>query len=475
MPEVTELLSEFHYSVDVWYNHLTEHQQREIDEIDLAEINYRDCTVFCKGEKQQLGSEPPKNRCISALNSHHKLVMGPVVYALEQYFKKFKGYCGGANWTDMAEIYDDWYEKDYQIIQCDVSGMDRSVTMELKEIIFHTIYDHVAPHIHHVEPETWKVHSTPRMTKMISNMYSEGKLNRYGTASILGTVFSGSCDTTFMNTVTTVVLNRFVAETKLSCVNYDLKCKGDDSVVGLPRTYDKQTIVKAYATTYYFANQIKSEYAMFYGRHGSGLCLKYLQISNDTSDIDFCSTNVFRCKQCKKHRVTRRLDRFVELTPWSSAIVHLPYRLKLAYKQALHDSNLKWMRGLPIYTQLNDTLCTNVYDYYSLAGKTRRKRVLSTEDRIWQERFFSKIDDQTYQLFGKQDYYSMINQTGDIQPCCSEYYFEWLFEKCGLSRLEVSAICKQIADNQNDILYSPLLSDALSHYSDYKKSTYFSL
>lgn len=91
MPEIKMLLSDFHYSYDVWYNHLTANQQRAMDDLSKDRNTLLDiyAVIFCKAEKQMMEAGAyPKNRAISAMCDAHKYVMGPVVYALEQYFKK---------------------------------------------------------------------------------------------------------------------------------------------------------------------------------------------------------------------------------------------------------------------------------------------------------------------------------------------------------------------------------------------------
>jgi len=477
VPELNEIFAEFHYSYEVWFNHLTASQQDEILEIDDTCLHVRNCSIFCKGEKQQDAVDPPKNRCISALNSHHKKIMGPIVYAAEQYIKVFKGYSGGCNWEDLGNIYKQWHDKDFKIVQCDISGMDRSVKMELKDIIFHTVYTILTPFVHHVSHELWQVHAFPVKTTMIANIFEKQELIDYGSATIDGTVFSGSCDTTFMNTLTTVVLQRFVMEVELGMApdDYDLLGKGDDSAVGLPKQIEDATIQRAYASCYYFTNDITDNLVNQYRAHGFGMTLKFLQITPYIDDIDFCSTNCFYCSKCEKYRVTRRLDRFIELTPWSAAVIPMPPKMRLAYKQNLYESNLAWMQGLPIFTQLNDYLQTNVYVDYNLAGRAKRKLPVNEFDTIWKNKMFGDKhhDEDVYKKFGKNDYYSMINQVGSIQNCCATDYALWLEHKYNLSPLTINVICKQISEVTDSVYTCPLLTDALQYYGEYKKHTYF--
>jgi hypothetical protein len=476
VPELNDIFANFHYSVEVWYNHLTAIQQDEIDAIDDDSLFVRHCSIFCKGEKQQDAVDPPKNRCISALNANHKKVMGPVVYAAEQYIKQFKGYCGGCNWDDLGDIYKSWDLKDYKIIQSDISGMDRSVKMELKDIIFHTLYNILTPFIHHVPNEIWLLHAFPIRTNMLSKMFDKNELIDFGSATIEGTVFSGSCDTTFMNTLTTVILQRFVMEVEmgLDTGDYDLLGKGDDSAVGITKNINNADIIAAYARCYYFTPDLTNNLVNQYRQHGFGMTLKFLQISEHLDDIDFCSTNCFYCTTCNKYRVTRRLDRFIELTPWSSVVIPMTNKHRLAYKQNLYTANLAWMRGLPIFSQLNDYLKTDVVCNYSLAGRQRKQLRVCPFDEEWARVLFvNKHSDNVITKFGKNDYYSMITQVGSILSCCAKDYYKWLEDKYGLPSFMVDIICKQISDTSDSRYNCPLLTDAIQHYGEYKKSTYF--
>jgi hypothetical protein len=473
LPELKELLTDFHYSFEVWYNHLTRDKQLEIDRIETDKITHRDCSIFCKGEKQQItGSEPPKNRCISALCSCHKYVMGPIVYALEQYAKKFKGYCGGKNWTDLGYIYDTWHHRNFMVVQSDISGMDRSVKMPLKRIIFNQIYELLEPYIHHVPIEVYRYHAYPEYTTMVAQQYLDDQRIDHGFASILGTVFSGSCDTTFMNTMMTAILNRFTVEIILAIHvdDYDLTCKGDDSTVALPDVIAPARIHNAYKQVYYFSSLTKYKYTPYYVRHGCGMTLKYLSISYDITDVDFCSTNTFYCGTCKRYRLTRKIDRFIELTCWSNAIVSLPYHQRSAYLQNLYLSNLKWMNGLPLWTQINEWYKTNDFTTYNLMGKKRKTLPLNDIDAAWAKSLFGPNNDaELLSKFGKADYYSMVNQTGDVQPCCASFYYDWLQTKLGLNRTAVDLLASQLSTlRTTDTFNSPLLTDALAYYSNYK-------
>jgi hypothetical protein len=484
-PEITELLSHFHYSVPVWYNHLDSKQQHEIDRVDLATLDTRFATIFCKCEKQEIPLNPvtqigelPKNRTISAMCTQHKYVMGPVIYALEQYFKKFKGYCGGKTWKELGEMYDSWHSKGWtKLIQSDISGMDRSVKRRLLALI-EKIYAYLTPFIHHVDPITWQKHAFVSKTKIFATYYEDKHLNDMGYCMVTDTVFSGESSTTWKNTLINIIIMRYIFEILLGLQpdEYGLANKGDDSGAALPPSFDNKIIRKAFYTVYYDASLIKHPYAPIYLKHGCGLTLKFLGICDTLTDIDFCSTNTYYCNVCNHHRVTRKLDRFITLTPWSDTAHNLTKTQRLAYMENLYLSNLKWCKNLPIFSNLNNKLHTGVKTKYTLNGKPRRKLALNETDSKWfHELFNTKHIAQTenYQRqFGKHLAYSMIQQDADILDCCAGSYYNWLRDKLDLDRQSVDQIMRDIDNATGDIFSSPLLSIGLHNLQQYFDRTY---
>lgn len=475
-PEIIELLKDFEYYYNTWYNHLTANQQDEVEPCHYMtdnELFTRFVKNFCKGEKQLNDSPiPPKNRCICAFCVTHKFVTGPVVYSLEQYFKKFKGYGGGKNWQETAELFNQWRELDYKPIQSDMSGLDRSVSVELKRLIFHLVYKEIRHKIHHVTPEIFDRHVFTDTTSVFTGYFTKDGYVDMGRVAITGTVFSGSMDTTLMNTLLTTIVNRFVMEELLglSIDEYDLTNKGDDNVTAVPSTFNHDKIVTAYKSVFLFSNQLKNYYAPLYIRHGFGLTLKFCSISFDLCDIDYCSTNTFYCEQCSSHRITRKLDRFIYLTPWSNSALNLSPNQQLAYMQNLHDSNNKWMKNLPIFRALNARFATGVYTKYTLVGKVKKTLELTDIERSWYQRLFKTSRNirivKLQQQFGNNDAYSMVDRETTLFDCCNNNYYKWLQNKLGLMREEVDVIENSILTS--DMTYeSPVLEAAFDFHASY--------
>ncbi len=477
LPEIKELLSDFHYSYDVWYNHLAKHQQDSMDKLDVHALHARYVNIFCKSEKQLVeNGEMPKNRAISAMCEESKYVMGPVVYALEQYFKKFKGYGGGQNWQQTAHTLDAWREAGWtKLIQSDISGMDRSVTQRLKEIIGHQIYKLVEPFVTHVPHDIWAIHAYPKTTRIVSNYYVDKLCESFGSCNMEGEVFSGSSDTLFFNTVVTDVIQRYTMEVELGINKYEygIKAKGDDSAIAVNSGITNDAIRSAFNRVYYLAKDVKTTYGTYLPKHGSGMTLKYLSISDCLDDFDYCSTNCYRCEQCG-FKLTRKFDRFIYLTPWSDAIKNLTRVQQLAYCQNLYEANLYWMKGLPILTQINNFLKTDVKEQYTLVGGKKRTRLLNQVDTEWYNNLFDVQYEQRrtllQQQFGKSAAYSMLDQISDIRQCCVKAYREWLFNKMGLTDGDILNVENDINTSSGAQYESATLQLALNMY-DYYRST----
>lgn len=479
LPEITELLSDFHYSFEVWYNHLDAAQQLEIDRVDISRLENRHANIFCKSEKQEIvNGELPKNRTISAMCAEHKYVMGPVIYSLEQYFKKFKGYCGGKTWNDLGLMYDEWLNKKYtKFVQSDISGMDRSVKRRLLAII-EQIYELITPSITHVDFAVWSKHAFVNKTQIYANYFDNKSMESLGFCTVEDKVFSGESSTTWKNTTINTIVMRFTIEILLKLLpnEYGLADKGDDSEAALPESIPDYEIRNAFYRCYYPSKYVKHSYAPYYMKHGTGMTLKFLSISDTITDGDFCSTNTFYCHYCQHHRVTRKLDRFINLTPWSDTAHNLTEQQRLAYLHNLYLSNLKWCNGLPIFSQLNDKLKTNVKASYTLNGKPRKNLPLNKKDRAWYETMFdTKQLAMTYkyqQQFGKNAAYSMIQQQTDLLPCCAVSYRNWLSDKLDLDSNAVDVIIKQLNEAQGDVFTCPLLSIGLNNLEQHFTRTY---
>jgi len=393
--EIKPLLTGFQYSYDGWYNHLTAAKQAELSKIDLSQPVYDNSyEMFVKSEKQLYeNGKAPKNRCICSPNTWHKYVLGPVTYKLEKLFKNFKGYCGGKNWDELQLVYKQNENCGYtSTIQLDGSGFDRSQHLELKQIVDYKIYKFVAPYVHHVDKKLFDFYSQPIWRKIkcvITVTTAGGKKKKQNMGSILqrGKTFSGSMDTSLMNTLRMALYNRYTLErvAKIKTWNYSLLCKGDDSAVFIKPQFLKQAL-EAYDKTF---TRKKT------GIHGLGQIAKFIK-TGDISDIDFCSTQTYKDTIGNFH-IVRKWDRYLTLTPWSRKALSLSKDELKVYKRSLYESNLAWCKGLILFESFNEFLKEDLTNI-KVKLKSGQTKLFSDTDS------YKDIDLNYY--FSKDEYYA---------------------------------------------------------------------
>lgn len=445
--EFKTMLDDFTYSYSDWFNHLNSKQQKELKDIDANNLKLDNSyTMFVKVEKQLYdGDKAPKNRCICCPKPEHKYVLGPITFALEQLFaKNVKGYCGGKNWEELENIYNDYDALGYlKTVQIDGSGFDRTQHQEIKEIIDHKIYKYIANKIHHVTKNAYLYYATPEWRKIKVEYFTKEGRHNLGYVEQRGTVFSGSCDTTLMNTLRMAIYNRYVIEQKLGINKdkYGLLAKGDDAAVFLPNIVTDLKIREAYAKVFYTKKYRPTEVTV---QHGLGQIAKYIKIG-DISDIDFCSTSTFYAKSINSYKIVRQLGRFLTLTPWSRKALSMSDDDIKIYKMSLYVSNLKWMEGLPIFHKYNETFLKQDLTGVKAKLVTGEKKQLLPED-------IGNIDFNYY--MDKDMLYSNKDRSSLKKPDPQDY-MDFLFEKHSLTK-------EQVADIEYAINISKLAIETLN-------------
>lgn len=396
--EIRPLLDRTTISVKAWLNHLSAHKQRPVlkihnehpeymyDDHNLVE-HYKvlgidastDYEMFVKSEKQLYSEgKAPKNRCICAPNSMHKYVMGPVCWTLENTFKNFHGYCGGASWADLEMQYDQWeFAGLTQTLQLDGSGFDRTQHQVIKDIVDQRIYSYLAEvgKIWHVPVDTFLRFALSRERKVKVTHRSKDCFKQRvigdGYFKQIGAVFSGSADTTLMNTLRMSLYNRYVCERLcgLEWGAYEVKSKGDDTVAVFRTDTNMDFIIQNYKRAFVYGVS-SSKYSTTI--HGLGQIAKYFKIGT-IEDIDFCSTETVWCPRMGGYKILRQLKRFATTTVWSRSAKSLGFNEFKIYCESLYQSNLCWMNGIPIYRVINYYLHKNVVGlFYKTKNGTKR-------------------------------------------------------------------------------------------------------
>lgn len=353
-------ISEFDYSYAEWYNHLTYAKQQKMKEAKLA---YEELVrsgqklvvefgLFCKREIQQAGG---KNRAIANIKDLVKYIMGPVCWALEAMFKYvFPGYCGNKSGEDLEDYLSEAYAEGFMTsLQGDGSGFDLSQHHECKEID-RMIYSRVKEKVWHVDKELFYYVATVSHRAMVASYYSHKRKYTPFKAIIRGTVFSGSSDTTLMNTARMALYNHFTLQRAGLRYNKDYKllAKGDDFLVLINNLGFRGKIEASYAKYWSSKPKDMTNYDQNYSSKGIGQILKFLKIGDFTT-IDFCSNAIVPYKEngVQRFRVLRRPERMCELAHYSRKALgyninqYKTYLLDLALSLEITAGNIPFYRN----------------------------------------------------------------------------------------------------------------------------------
>jgi hypothetical protein len=415
----------FQYDVNQWFNHLNAAKQDQVAQFipgsdryipyslpEEIDTNYEN---FVKTEKQ-LGSinEWPKTRAICSPTSALKYLMGPPVLALEKLFKKkFLGYRVPLTWDEQEkELMNDYMEGFTQQLSGDASGYDNSRTIELKRIVDFPIYRYLQEKgmITHVSKQQWEaVFKEYRKVKMVVRINK--RMVNLGSMSILGRTFSGSPDTTFMNTITMALVIRFIHEhlLKMNPLEYKPWTKGDDFAVRYQIGADLEKIKKAY----YQVFALKTKGYQQGETHGLGLTAKFLQ-QGGIENMEFCSQEFFWNRGAIK--IVRIIERVIDNDPWSRKLAQGGINTQVCF--AIMEAAQKWSRGnnifTAIYTKIIESTKQRIVKNKIGKSKERLPLLLDNQnysDRIggyWeQQQLIERISEQTIDPY---DYENHINQ-----------------------------------------------------------------
>lgn len=315
LTEIKPMLTDFQVHPNAWFNHLTAAKQAEVKHFYVDTEDQLKQTIgiddikemttysnFVKSEKQTGLSA--KTRCICSPGGKYKYLAGPVTYELEQYFKKnFKGYNVPLTWGEQEEKLDEFEALGYtQTIQLDGKGFDLTQDWEIKKIVDYQIYELISNNLH-VDKEIFLQTITPEWRTIIPYTIEDGKRKTYGNIKVRGKTFSGSCDTTLMNTIRMSLYIRFALE-HADNIDYKLWVKGDDTVI-FARPSDVDQILTSISKVFVTEEQWKQNPNI---RHGLGQISKFVK-TGSLIDFDFCSTMVIKTE--KGYKIIRKLSNII--------------------------------------------------------------------------------------------------------------------------------------------------------------------
>jgi hypothetical protein len=391
---IGEELKHFGYSYNSWYNHLTKDKQQRMDTIrkllekeetglltreekDFLKMQY---TGICKIELEELDGKP---RMVCSIPDLIKYVMGPITWHLEEIFaEKFPGYCGGKNLNEMADVINEYIDQGFtKVVEGDGSAFDNTQDVLLKEVDRY-IYRLVMHSIYHVPKKLFeKISQSVYKTMLIKYRDVNKKLKTMMQYSILGTVFSGDCDTTLCNTARMALYNHYVnykAGLKLH-LDYELFSKGDDFTVMYKPYILNQFIEDSYYKYFLKASQDPS--VVDDRCFGLGQVCKFLHFG-DQSTFTFCSLRSWICDKYGHVVLTRDPKKFITLAKYArkTKIMTLPQLVIYLIDQAIALTSS--YKGIELFDRIAQR-------YVSEANKIRQaytKKMLIKEQNLMEKR-----------------------------------------------------------------------------------------
>jgi hypothetical protein len=335
-------LLDFGYSFNQWYNHLTRSKQKRMDKVqeylfgndqsvdhfvsvDTMDPKLLRYEAICKAEIQPLDGKP---RMVCSIPDLVKYVMGPVCWRLEELFaQKIPTYCGGLNLQQMEDKINHYIDLGFtQVAEGDGSAFDNTQDVLVKEIDRY-IYRLISERIHHVPKELF-LHVSQAVYKVMDVITTQDKVRktimRY---AVLGTVFSGDCDTTLMNTLRMGFYNWFTNEQSGLVLDRHFVCfsKGDDFTVMYNSQVDTEQVRIAYSK--YWLGKPKPSGPIYDGcderNYGLGQILKFIEFGPPNT-IKFCSLRAWYTNPHTQHIcLTRDPGKFTQLSKYSRKALHL--------------------------------------------------------------------------------------------------------------------------------------------------------
>lgn len=333
-------LTNFGYSYNQWFNHLNSEKQRNMllvkekldqftDDIEAALHDPEFLKLFhyegiCKKELQNYDGKP---RMVCKIPDIVKYVMGPICWKLEEIFTDhLPCYCGGMNLTQMQDKINNYIDEGYTMVaEGDGSAFDNTQDVMLKELDRY-VYERVADKVYHVPIELFR-YCAMQYYKIMDIVNTDPickKRKTLMTYAVLGTVFSGDCDTTLMNTMRMGLYNWYTNERNGLQFHKDYICfsKGDDFTVMYHYKYDTEfgryMIEQSYRKYWLAKYKPKGDQPEYDNRqHGLGQILKFIEFGQPNT-IKFCSLRAWYLNPQTSHiYLTRDPQKFYGLGKFS--------------------------------------------------------------------------------------------------------------------------------------------------------------
>lgn len=473
-----QYLDDFGYSYNQWFNHLNASKQKNMIKLIEKLKEYPDFNTIMKNPsqypdywkmfhyegicKKELQGPDGKPRMVCSIPDIVKYVMGPICWKLEEIFTDhLPCYCGGMNLTEMQNKINKYIDEGFTLVaEGDGSAFDNTQDVMLKELDRY-VYNRIADTVYHVDKELFLycANAYYKIMDIVNVDPIEKKRKTLMTYAILGTVFSGDCDTTLMNTMRMGLYNWYTNEKAELKFGRDFICfsKGDDFTVMYSYRYDTELgryfIHKAYKKYWLAKNKPKDPTGPEYDNrcYGLGQILKFIEFGEPNS-IKFCSLRAWYYEENSQHiYLTRNPEKFYNLGMYSRKlrqktnreavefIIQQAVALYVSYPKIKFFNNIikKYLEAAAGYSQTEETV-------KKAAEKIRDRRVtLSLE--------IDAFDDvlSYYNLTPRKEYYQLKNGMNFWESMQDKYKAQE-FE---LSDEQASYVNRQIEEEFDSVQY----------------------
>lgn len=425
--EIGEELTNFGYSVKDWYNHLNSKKQKAIQSTidyymgktfrltkkEIKQLIRKEYAGILKEELQKLDGKP---RNVCAIPQRVKFIMGPVTWALEEICAdKLNGYCGNKNLAQMQDKINHYLAQGFtKVAEGDGSAFDNTQDVSLKELD-RQIYAKILPAIYHVPKDEFAQISQQLVKEMNIEEIKNGKRKVLIHYKVLGTVFSGDCDTTLMNTIRMAMYNRYVNDKAGLVYGKDYVCfsKGDDFTV-MYKPYVKDSfITKLYYRYFLEANPDPSKPDTRIG--GLGQVLKFLDIS-DGASIKFCSLRAWWLDEAETSiYLTRDPGKFYDIGKYSRKAKSYGGKQLVAY---LNDQAIAYEKSYP-----GIRIFMYMAEQYRLKAKEvmRRYKITNYDMKQYMSTYLQRLNKSNVNYMKTQDYKINIKYFEELEKINEEY------------------------------------------------------
>lgn len=386
---IGEYLKDFKYSFNQWFAHNNYKKQVDINKYlhalnnraDFTEQQYKDLMTIkykgiCKLEIQPIDGKP---RMVCSIPIRTKTVMGPITWRLEEICSnKLPGYCGNKNLQQMANHINQLLDQGFtKIVEGDGSGFDNTQDVTLKEID-RWLYRQIEDKIYHVPKEEFH-YISQQIYKTMIVQYIEGKKKKnLFEYDILGSVFSGDCDTTLCNTIRMAMYNIYTNERAGLKYGKDfvVMSKGDDFTV-MYKDYVTNAVIEAAYDKYFIrANQVTGKPQIY----GLGQILKFLTIG-DPSTISFCSLiALYKDLDHNKIILVRDFRKFNHLSRYARKIKTMEGKRRVSYLLQQAISLRATYKGIRIFENMAeafDQAAQQYADYLAKGDEAVAERIVN--------------------------------------------------------------------------------------------------